>query len=236
MPRLLRLCLAGLLLLAISSELSAQRTGRRRNAGPPAPEFTLVKITREAKTPAQKLQEHMSRVQQVIDIKQPFKSVSVRDEYNGAQGDDMEYTFPYTWLGEIKEPIIEDDTEAPTTPIDCRETNPINKQNIADAYPWISADGLRLYFSSSRNVAFSRIQVSTRASVEDEFGEPGILSNQVPEGFVGAAFTPDELTMIVARSGNLYISIRKDRTAEFPEPVWVKGVPDHFHNFRSRSG
>jgi len=235
MPQLIRLCFAGLLLLAISIESGAQRAGRRRSSGSPKPEFTLVNITRSAEnTPAKKLQDHVNRMQEVINMQQPFQAASVRDEYlldaPVAQGEDEGIAdVVYLTSAKAKEPVARDEMKAASTPLDCRETNPINKQDIADAYPWISADGLRLYFSSSRKVAFSRIHISTRASVEEAFGEPTILSSHIPEGFVGAAFTPDELTMIAVRSGNFYISIRKDRSVEFPEPVKVDGIPYNFY-------
>jgi hypothetical protein len=235
MPTILRFCIAGLLLLAFSIESAAQRAGRRRGGSSPVaqPEFILLKITKEAaQTPGKKLQDHINQVKQIIDSEEPVLSAAVPTEDVYLYGPDVLNT---EWkLDDIPalsgSDIIIEDTDVPISALDCRETNPVNKQKIADAYPWISADGLRLYFSSSRNVAFSKIHISTRASVEDAFGEPRILSSLVPEGFIGASFTVDELTMIAVKSGDLYISIRNDIHSAFPNPVEVKGIPGNIYH------
>lgn len=235
MPTILRFCIAGLLLLAFSIESAAQRTGRRRGGSPSTvqPEFTLVKITKEtAQTPAKKLQYHINQVKEIIDLEEPVQSTAVRGEdmylYNPGHVD-IEWRLDDIPALSSSDTTI-DGTDTPISALDCRETNPVNQQKIADAYPWISADGLRLYFCSSRNVPFSKIHISTRASVEEAFGEPRLLSDEIPEGFIGAAFTADELTMIAVKSGDLYISIRKDIHSAFPNPVEVKGIPgDIYH-------
>jgi hypothetical protein len=245
MPRLLRFSMAAILLLAFCIDTSAQRASRRRCTLPPAQpaiELSVVKITREVEqTAVNKLQEYVAELKGITASQEPVQSESVQKAYSNDYDIvpitlDQEIKFPYVILGGdidvdklVKSLPKEELDSPPAFVLDCRETNPINKQKIADAYPWISADGLRLYFSSSRNVSFSKIHISTRASVNDPFGEPQVLGSQVPEGFIGAAFTQDELTMCLVKKGDLYISVRKDRTAQFPSPEKLQGGEGTYH-------
>ncbi|HET6993639.1 MAG TPA: T9SS type A sorting domain-containing protein [Chitinophagaceae bacterium] len=111
----------------------------------------------------------------------------------------------------------------------CRETNGINQPGIADAYPFLSPDGLRLYFTSSRGGGFGRIFISTRKSTDAAFGKPEPLSKNITGGYFAASLTNDELTICMVESGDLYISTRSDRSKEFPEPVKVSGTDGNNH-------
>lgn len=223
MPTLLRFSLAGLLLLAFCMESVAQRTGRRRS-GPKPQEFSLVKITRDAEqAPGKKVFDRIMMAQEFMTTEAPALSQnhSLEIPAPAAQGIEI-------GLGNEDDYIL---TEADdiTARLDCRETNPINKIKTADAYPWISEDGLRLYFSSSNNVDVTKIYISTRNSVNDVFGAPQVLSSRLQEGFIGAAFTNDELTMCAVSGGKLYLSTRASRDAEFPAFKVLEGAANVYH-------
>jgi len=113
---------------------------------------------------------------------------------------------------------------------DCRETANINVAGMADAYPYLSADGLRLYFTTGRNGgSLGRIHLSTRASIADVFGDPVILSKNVEQEFYGATLTADELILCASKSGDLYLSQRSSMQSEFGVPVKIKGQTSEFH-------
>lgn len=125
------------------------------------------------------------------------------------------------------EPVTNEEELPP--PPDCRETNAINMHGQAEAYPYLSADGLRLYFTSSREGGHGRFFISTRKSIHDPFGAPTVLSRHLEDGYYAGTLTADELTLCMVMSGDMYISIRKSIRDEFPEPVKVEGTSDNYH-------
>jgi Secretion system C-terminal sorting domain/WD40-like Beta Propeller Repeat len=113
--------------------------------------------------------------------------------------------------------------------VDCRETNKINKAGIADSYPYLTEDGLRLYFTSNREKGHGRFFISTRKSMYDPFDEPKVLSRNLTDGYYAGTLTADELTLCMVKSGKMYISIRADKNGEFPSPIKIKGASDDYH-------
>jgi len=104
----------------------------------------------------------------------------------------------------------------------------INRPGICEAYPYLSADGLRLYFTSDREGGFGRIYYCSRNSVGENFSEPLILSKNITDGYYCATFTADELTMYMAMQGEIYVSKRKGLASEFSKPEMVKGLVTGF--------
>lgn len=105
----------------------------------------------------------------------------------------------------------------------------VNKPGVADAYPFLSADGLRLYFTSNREGGHGRFFISARKSTAEPFGEPVILSKHLVDGYYAGSLTSDELTLCMVKSGKMYISKRKSLHSEFGEPILVKGIPENYH-------
>ena len=126
---------------------------------------------------------------------------------------------------EEKRVVVTETKEVP----DCRETNSINKTKVADSYPYVTEDGLRLYFTSNREGGHGRFFTSTRKSVNDPFGEPKVLSPNLTDGFYAGTLTADELTLCMVNSGAMYISIRSDKSAAFPAPVKLVGATGNYH-------
>lgn len=110
-----------------------------------------------------------------------------------------------------------------------RQTKNINKDNIADSYPYITEDGLRLYFTSNREGGHGRFFISTRKSIADPFGEPKVLSRNLTDGYYAGTLTADELTLCMVKSGAMYISTRTNKDSEFSVPVKLEGASDRYH-------
>jgi hypothetical protein len=104
----------------------------------------------------------------------------------------------------------------------------INMKDTCEAYPFLSADGLRLYFTTDREGGFGRIYFCSRNSVNENFNEPAILSKNIIDGFYCSTLTGDELTMYLAKYGEIYVSKRKDIKSDFSKPEMVKGLVTGF--------
>ena len=129
---------------------------------------------------------------------------------------------------DLKKMVNPKSGEETTIPF-CRETNGINKTKVADSYPYITEDGLRLYFTSNREGGHGRFFISTRQTVNDPFGEPKVLSSNLTDGFYAGTLTADELTLCLVNEGSMYISIRADKNRIFPAPVKLNGATDNYH-------
>ncbi|MBL7740982.1 MAG: PD40 domain-containing protein [Chitinophagaceae bacterium] len=137
---------------------------------------------------------------------------------------------------EVVEEVIEDivvEEEAPPSSkpqkFDSPMTKLVNRPGVADAYPFLSADGLRLYFTSNREGGHGRFFISTRKNVSEPFGEPAVLSKHLTDGYYAGTLTADELTLCMVHSGDMYISKRKTIYSEFGEPIAIKGIPEQYH-------
>lgn len=136
--------------------------------------------------------------------------------------DEVEKGFEKKKLGKI---ILSDETVLPIS----RQTAGINKAKVADSYPFITEDGLRLYFTSNREGGHGRFFISTRKSVNDPFGDAKVLSANLTDGYYAGTLTADELTLCMVKEGSMYISIRKDKSAMFPAPVKLHGAGNEYH-------
>lgn len=129
--------------------------------------------------------------------------------------------------------VISDKTETPTLSkpqkFDSPLTALVNKPGVADAYPFLSGDGLRLYFTSNREGGHGRFFISTRKNAVEPFGEAVVLSKKLTDGYYAGSLTADELTLCMVKSGKIYISKRMSRDSEFGEPVLVKNIAEKYH-------
>lgn len=130
--------------------------------------------------------------------------------------------------GVISEESDENPNYNSSTP-ECKETKQVNISDKADSYPYITEDGLRLYFTSNREGGHGRFFISTRKSLSEPFGEPKVLSKHLTDGYYAGTLTADELTMCMVMSGDMYISVRKNLNEEFPKPVKITGTGDRYH-------
>lgn len=101
---------------------------------------------------------------------------------------------------------------------DVRPLDEINTNN-ADAYPWISPDGLRLYFTQGS------FKMASRTNIDSLFGNIEVLPLQV-DGFpISSWLTNDELEIfysVNSVTSTLYHAIRDSIGAAFSSPTIVQ--------------
>lgn len=127
-----------------------------------------------------------------------------------------------TALKEILPVIRTPETEIKLPWPQCSETEKINSTAKCEGYPWLSADGLRLYFTSNRDGGHGNLYFSERKSVNLPFVTVNKLFESNDNKYYAASLTSDELTMYLTLEGyTLYISERKSISEPFstPKPV-----------------
>ncbi len=91
--------------------------------------------------------------------------------------------------------------------------NELNTPSEAQSYPWISNDGLSLYYTHDRS-----IYVATRTKDEEHFGKGITIFPNFKETAISGWLTSDELTIYVAsQNSKLYKAIRKSKTENFDQ-------------------
>jgi Secretion system C-terminal sorting domain/WD40-like Beta Propeller Repeat len=234
MPNLLRFCLFAFLIVILVLNTTAQRTGKRRVAVVSEENSFLAKSMQDSVITANAA-EKTKKVYRCELRTIPGELFSRADLVRSQKElSTLKYSF-----AEVKEDTIAPEavsftedvstTEKKTEIPDCRETNAVNKDNVADSYPYLTADGLRLYFTSNREGGHGRFFISTRNSIKDPFGEPKVLSPKLTDGYYAGTLTADELTLCMVNSGAMYISVRTNRNGEFPKPVKVNGASENYH-------
>jgi len=102
-----------------------------------------------------------------------------------------------------------------------RELTEINIPNIEDAHPWISSDGLRLYYTSG--FYNDQMVVAERSDVNSFFGVPTLVPIINNEGAISYWLSKDELDVYIAYGWDvdLYYSHRNAMNLPFEMPVHV---------------
>lgn len=107
----------------------------------------------------------------------------------------------------------------------------VNDPGLSDAYPWLSADGLRLFYCRD----FKLYQTS-RNSAADSFNTPAAVKfeGEVQLEIVSSWLTPDEKTMFLVANNQIYKCTRKSKgtifsfpqlfTNEFKEFFFIAGL------------
>lgn len=98
----------------------------------------------------------------------------------------------------------------------------LNVPNRGDGYPWLSADGLRLYYTKEVEPTVNRIFVSHRATVNDQFA-PGTSITMFVDA-VGGWLSQDELVMWFTTGDLLVRSTRADAIANFVGATYLTRV------------
>lgn len=106
----------------------------------------------------------------------------------------------------------------------------LNDPVVSDAYPWISGDAKRIYYSRNFQLMFAQ-----RSSVDSAFSSP------VPVDFIGDVqlevvsvwLSPDEKNIFLIANNRIYKSTRKKTTDAFPLPTVFT---DEFKDFYFISG
>lgn len=91
----------------------------------------------------------------------------------------------------------------------------LNDSLESDAYPWISADGLRIYYNRNFKMLYAE-----RKSWDEPFSKPVPVTfqGQVNLEIVSAWFTDDELNMFIVANNVIYRASRKSINEPFSFP------------------
>ena len=100
-----------------------------------------------------------------------------------------------------------------------RALTEINNPNFADAYPWISSDGLRLYYTSDSAIG-NRLAFTQRPDTNSFFITPTILPISVPN-VMSCWLTQDELGMYFSDGFNIYYTQRDSISSPFNTPIHI---------------
>ena len=111
-----------------------------------------------------------------------------------------------------------------------RALTELNTSQAGEGYPWISKDGLRIYFTRGINGNDNRIMYSKRSSINDFFSDPIQLSINVDSvGSICQWLSDDELHIYFFRrevngsqSTTLYHATRDSKSEEFDQAIKVE--------------
>lgn len=109
-----------------------------------------------------------------------------------------------------------------------RDLSEINKPDTADAFPYISSDGLRIYFT--QGAASINLYFASRDDMNSPFKNIQILSSNFPTGSKSCWLTNDELEVFFINHQKLYYSSRISITSSFSLPAKVNLVHDNNPN------
>jgi hypothetical protein len=101
-----------------------------------------------------------------------------------------------------------------------RSLSELNKSDNAEAYPFISENGLNIYFTSGSPDA-SNIFVASRHDTSSPFSTPVLLSNHFPPGSHSGWLSKDELDIYFVNKNAVYTSRRNSIYEKFLQPVIV---------------
>lgn len=106
-----------------------------------------------------------------------------------------------------------------------RELQEINNPKEGEGYPWISGDGLRIYFTHGKESGNS-IVFTQRASLEHPFSKPIALPFRFG-GIISCWLTPDEKDIYISTRNAVYTAHRASNSTSFAEatPLSIEGLP-----------
>lgn len=105
---------------------------------------------------------------------------------------------------------------------------PVINSASSETGPFLSADGLTLYFGSNRpgGPSSTNIWAASRPTLDDPFGEPSVLAElDIGASVEAPSLSDDELTIYFDGEGagmtDLYVASRPDRGQDFSAPTPV---------------
>ena len=110
----------------------------------------------------------------------------------------------------------------------------INAEDTADAYPFLSADGLRLYFVQGADDMPNELYVVSRPDRYSKFSNKTLVSPFFGNGIMACWLTLDELTIyytsINEDGDNMLRATRNSKTSPFsrPDTVNIEGMNENF--------
>lgn len=146
-----------------------------------------------------------------------------------AQVENEETDFDYNDVSLIDKAVTKEYAPMPANELasiqfdDVRPLSEVNIDNVAEAYPWISADGLRLYFTQNIEGGEDQLYWVSRKDIRDKFGDKQKVAfdGEEKEGLANSRFsawlTNDELDIyfISRADGELYHASRNNMNMPF---------------------
>jgi len=118
------------------------------------------------------------------------------------------------------------------------DVTPISAINtdVGDSYPWISPDGLRLYYTSGPGSFANQIYLSQRADANSDFSAPVQLGIGNVTGIVSIWLTDDEKdAYLTTVDGKLFFAHRDNTMADFANPAEIALTGFNFSLFKGPS-
>lgn len=103
-----------------------------------------------------------------------------------------------------------------------RSLSELNEPDKAESYPWISDDGLRVYFTKQKgsNIKFVHAE---RKSITDKFSAPKDLNISIPDinNNLSCYLSNDEKQIFILSGDRIYNATRKNIEDNFNEPIEI---------------
>ncbi|GIV33915.1 MAG: hypothetical protein KatS3mg031_1450 [Chitinophagales bacterium] len=101
-----------------------------------------------------------------------------------------------------------------------RTLDEINTSGISDSYPWLSGDGLRIYFTKQQgsNIDF---YFASRSSIHEPFGQAKKMELTLPKAHnnMSCILSADELEIFALSGDKIYYATRENLFSPFSTPV-----------------
>lgn len=110
-----------------------------------------------------------------------------------------------------------------------RALTEINDSVNADAYPWLSPDGLRMYFIRGAG-GNNQLLFTDRPNTDSFFNTPSMVPLGISDP-TSCWFSNDELNVYVCASNSLYFADRSTSSSAFNAPVTINLTNFPPHNF-----
>ena len=106
--------------------------------------------------------------------------------------------------------------------VNVRSLDEINDPELSDSYPWLSNDGLRLYFTKQKG---SQIEyhVAARENLNDRFNKPKKLELELPKisNNMSCFLSADELEVFALSGSQIFHASREHLGGKFTSPVEI---------------
>ncbi len=106
--------------------------------------------------------------------------------------------------------------------VNIRSLDELNDATMAESYPWLSKDGLRVYFTKQKGSSIT-FHFAERASINEKFGTPVKLDIDVADinNNMSCYLTNDEKEIFILSGDKIYTASRGTTKEKFGTPVEI---------------
>jgi len=111
--------------------------------------------------------------------------------------------------------------------VNVRSLDEINDPELSDSYPWLSNDGLRLYFTKQKGSQID-YHVASRENINDRFNKPKKLELELPKisNNMSCFLSADELEVFALSGSQIFHASREHLGGKFTAPVEIAHSAD----------